>query len=78
MGIQAVEYLDDKLAIILKNHGVISVGKDINQALYACVYLEEAAKTYSIARSMSPLVAQLTDEQIADAVAVFNNYGQKK
>jgi L-ribulose-5-phosphate 4-epimerase len=78
MGIQTVEYLGDKLAIILKNHGVIAVGKDLSQALYACVYLEEAAKTYTIARSMSPHVAQLSDEQIADAVAVFNNYGQKK
>jgi L-ribulose-5-phosphate 4-epimerase len=77
LGVQAVKYLNDQLAVILKHHGLIGVGKDLKQALYACVYTEEAAKTYYVARAMSPNVAELTQAQIDQAVDVFNHYGQK-
>ena len=51
MGIEAVENMGDKLAVILKHHGVIGVGDSLKQALCACVYLEEAAKTMTGKRS---------------------------
>ena len=76
MGIEAVENLKGKLAVILKHHGVIAVGSSLKEALYACIYLEEAAKTYCIAKSMSSDVAMMTDEQIEQAVRVFDYYGQ--
>lgn len=76
MGIEAVENLKGKLAVILKHHGVIAVGNSLKQALYSCIYLEEAAKTYCIARSMSSNVAMMTDKQIDQAVKVFDYYGQ--
>ena len=78
MGQNTVKYLNGKLAVILKHHGVVGVGDSLKQALYACVYLEEAAKAYVAARSMSENVALLTDEQVAGAVEVFKSYGQKK
>ncbi|SHH84107.1 class II aldolase/adducin family protein [Clostridium intestinale] len=78
MGIEAVENLNGKLAVILKNHGVITVGNSLKQALYSCVYLEEAAKTYCIAKSMSGNVAMMTAEQIEQAVKIFDYYGQGK
>jgi len=78
MGIQTVENAGDQLAVILKNHGVISLGESLKQALYACVYLEEAAKTYIFARSMSSEIAMLTPAQVEQAVDVFNYYGQGK
>ena len=78
MGIEAVENLDGKLAVILKHHGVIAVGNSLKQALYACIYLEEAAKTYSIAKSMSENVAMMSEEQIEQAVKIFDYYGQGK
>lgn len=78
MGINAVDYLGDKLAVILKHHGVISIGKDLKEALYAVVYLEEAAKTYIMARSMGGEMAMLTQKQIDRAVIVFKHYGQGK
>lgn len=78
MGIEAVENLKGKLAVILKHHGVITVGDSLKQALYACIYLEEAAKTYCIARSMSSDIAMMTDDQIEQAVRVFDYYGQGK
>ena len=76
MGVETVENIGDKLAVILKHHGVISVGDSLKQALYACVYLEEAAKTYSIAYGMNPDVPLMTPEQVDRAVEVFRHYGQ--
>jgi L-ribulose-5-phosphate 4-epimerase len=76
MGIEAVDNLQGKLAVILKHHGVIAVGDSLKQALYACVYLEEAAKTYCLAKSMSDQVAMMTDDQIEQAVKIFDYYGQ--
>lgn len=77
MGVETVNNLGDKLAVILKHHGVMAVGKDLKEALYACVYLEEAAKTYLIAKSVGE-VAMLSQEQVDRAVEVFKYYGQGK
>ena len=77
MGENTVKYLNGKLAVILKHHGVVSVGDSLKQALYACVYLEEAAKTYVAARSISSDIAMLSEEQIAHAVELYKSYGQK-
>jgi len=77
MGENTVNYLNGRLAVILKHHGVVSVGDSLKQALYACIYLEEAAKAYIAARSMSDKIALLTDEEINNAVEVFKSYGQK-
>ena len=75
MGKLAVEYAGEANTVIMKHHGVISFGKDLEEALYAAVYLEEAAKTYCMARIMGS-VPELTDEQIADEAAGWEVYGQ--
>lgn len=77
MGIKAVDYLGDQLAVVLKHHGVIGVGDSLKQALYSCVYLEEACKTIVAARSCGKELAMMNQEQINEAVDVFKNYGQK-
>lgn len=78
MGIVAVDYLDDKLAVVLKHHGVIAVGDSLKQALYACIYLEEAAKTVIMAKATGKQMAMMSQQQIDAAVEVFNHYGQDK
>lgn len=75
MGKLAVEYAGDANTVIMKHHGVISFGADLDEALYAAVYLEEAAKTYCMARIMGS-VPELTDEQIADEAEGWKVYGQ--
>ncbi len=75
MGMDTVEYIGDTLAIILRHHGVIAVGNSLKQALYSCVYLEEAAKCYIAAKSIGT-PRMLTDKQIEQAVQVFKYYGQ--
>jgi len=76
MGIETVDNIGDKLAVILKNHGLMAVGKDLKEALCACVYVEEAAKTYLLARSISKQVLELDASQVDQAVEIFEHYGQ--
>ena len=78
MGVQTVNNAGSTLAVILKSHGVIALGTTLKEALYSCVYLEEAAKTYVYARSMSENVACLSTEQWRQAVETFKYYGQGK
>lgn len=78
MGVKAVEHLNGKNAVILKHHGFIGVGKSLKEALYACVYTEEAAKTYLAAVSTQMPIAMLTEDQIQESVRVFDSYGQSK
>ncbi len=75
MGIDTCNYLGDSLAVILRHHGVIAVGDSLKQALYACVYLEEAAKCHIASCSLGT-PRMMTDEQIKQAVEVFKYYGQ--
>ncbi|MCI1902533.1 MAG: class II aldolase/adducin family protein [Enterococcaceae bacterium] len=78
MGVKVVDYIGNKLAVVLKNHGVVSVGKDLKEALYAAVYLEEGAKTQYIAQTAGGKISKLTPEQVQDAVKIFESYGQPK
>ena len=77
MGIDTVKYIGDSLAIIMAHHGVMTIGKDkgLKQALYAAVYLEEAAKCYLAARACGE-TKKMTPEQIAQSIEVFKYYGQ--
>ncbi len=76
MGKLAVEYAGDSLAVILKHHGVITWGGDLQEALYAAVYLEEASKTYVLAKAMGVQIPALPPELIAQEKAGWETYGQ--
>lgn len=76
MGIAVVEHHGGSHAVILGHHGVISLGKDIDQALCAAIYLEEACQCYLMALSTGLPVAHLTPEQIADEAQERGYYGQ--
>ena len=75
MGELTVDYIGDKLAVILKHHGVITVGQDLHEALYAAVYLETSSITYLAAAGVKE-PALLTPEQNAECVEVWKNVGQ--
>lgn len=76
MGISTVKYAGDSLAVILKHHGVISYGKNSDQALCAAIYLEETAEVYLKALATGKKVEQLTEEEVALEDAPRGNYGQ--
>jgi len=75
MGMLTVQYAGNSLAVILKNHGVIAFGKNLEEALSSAVNLEESSKAYLIARSVGP-ISLLTEDQIAREGAYRGNYGQ--
>lgn len=76
MGILATEYAGDALAVILKHHGVLAYGADLEEALFAAIYLEESAKTYVLARSMGCKIPPLDPALIAQEKAGWQTYGQ--
>ena len=49
----ASDALKNEDAIILKDHGVITVGKDIEEATLLCEYIEEIAKTQYISHVLN-------------------------
>jgi len=73
-----VKVMGDGYAVLLGNHGPITVGKTLEQALERAVTLEEAARTYSIARTISAPVALTDDEARASFDYYHNRYGQRK
>jgi len=78
MGVLTVEHIGDALAVILKHHGVIAVGKSIDQALTAAIYLEESCQAYLAALATGLPIAHLTPEQIADEAEERGYYGQSE
>ena len=78
MGIDVVNYCKQSRAVILSNHGVMTIGPSLKDALYAAVYLEETAKGYLAARACCPdgKTNEMTDEAFQQMVDVFKYYGQ--
>ena len=73
-----VKVMGNGYAVLLGNHGPITVGKTLEHALERAVTLEEAARTYSIARTINVPVT-LTEEQARSSFDYYHNrYGQKK
>jgi L-ribulose-5-phosphate 4-epimerase len=73
-----IEVMGSGYAVLLGNHGPITVGNTLAHALERAVTLEEAARTYSIARTIN-VPAALTEEQARASFDYYHNrYGQKK
>lgn len=71
-----VEVLGDGFAVLLGQHGVITLGKTLDHALERAVTLEEAARTYAIAKVIgNPLV--FSPEMARSSFDYYNHrYGQ--
>ena len=76
MGIMAVKYAGEARAVILKHHGIMAYGSDMKEALYSAIYLEEAAKTFVLAKSMGAEIPLLDPEDIAKEKRGWLDYGQ--
>jgi L-ribulose-5-phosphate 4-epimerase len=72
-----VSTMGDGYAVLLGQHGVITLGRTLAHALERAVTLEEAARTYCIARGIgTPLV--FTEEQARNSFDYYHNrYGQR-
>lgn len=75
MGKLTVEHIGGRRAVILKHHGVITIGGTLSQALYAAVYMEDVARMF-LAASAAGEPDIMTDEENELAVEAFFGYGQ--
>jgi L-ribulose-5-phosphate 4-epimerase len=73
-----VEVMGDGYAVLLGNHGPITVGSKLEHALERAVTLEEAARTYSIAKTIGTPAAVTEQQARASFDYYHNRYGQKK
>ncbi len=70
----AVKGLQDRSAVLLGSHGMIVIGRDLDEAMWRAVELEALAKQTFIARQMgSPAI--LPDDEIQRTVERFKAYG---
>jgi L-fuculose-phosphate aldolase len=75
----AVEALDGRSAVILRNHGAVTYGRDLAQAYDRALLLEWLARTYRLALSYgepSILSAEALDEVTAEAKR--RRYGERR
>ncbi len=63
LGVKVVESLEKRNACLMRNHGAVAVGGTIEQAHLRAIYVEDAAKIYSLALSAGP-VKLIPDEAI--------------
>ncbi len=72
-----VEVMGTGFAVLLGQHGPITVGKSLEHALERAVTLEEAAHTYAIARSIGNSLI-FTDQMARSSFDYYHNrYGQR-
>lgn len=65
-------------AILLKNHGVFTVGKSSGASLKASVILEETAQSVYFAKTLNPATPPLNGDYISEVYDFYqNNYGQR-
>jgi len=77
IGKEIVEKIGDCPAILMRNHGVFTVGPTVGAALKAAVMLEEAAQTVHYAMLRGE-VKELPQDIIEDAFRFYREkYGQK-
>ena len=76
---ECVKALGDKaMACLLRSHGAVCLGKDLEQAFGNSTVLEATAQIYSIIRSMGGQFDPISPENIAFMQAfVKNSYGQR-
>lgn len=65
VGKTAVEALKNRYACLMANHGVLAIGKTIDKAHIAAVYVEDVAKIYSMALGHGNAVLLPTEVETA-------------
>lgn len=75
IGKEILAKIGDSPAILMKQHGVFTIGTSIKKALQAAVMVEDVAKTVTVAMQIGQ-IENLTDEQIAaNHDRYMNRYG---
>jgi len=70
-------YIQDYNALLLQNHGLIAVGKDIKSAFRVAQEIEYVDKIYYLTKIAGGGVI-LDDNQMSEVIKKFKNYGSSK
>ena len=63
VGIEAVKALEGRKGCLLKNHGAVAIGEEIESAYITAVYIEDAARIYYLASTVGK-VREIPEEQL--------------
>jgi L-ribulose-5-phosphate 4-epimerase len=55
LGKAAIEGMRGRAAVILQNHGVVTIGRTVNDAYFNAVVVEDAARVFYIAKSLGSI-----------------------
>lgn len=66
MGLEALKVMQESQACLLANHGVLAIGENMEQTHLRAIYVEDAAKIYSLAKSNGAV--QLVPEKFVTAM----------
>jgi L-fuculose-phosphate aldolase len=70
----AIAALENRLACLLANHGLIACGRDLERALWLAIEVEALCQQYAVALQVGAPVI-LPDDEIARIVTRFASYG---
>lgn len=77
LGVNTVKALEGRNAVLLANHGMLGVGRDLNEALKVCQVVEKSAQIIIFAQLMGGIV-ELSQEDIEGMRTFYlNSYGQR-
>ncbi len=71
----AVAALADRKACLLANHGMITLGRDLDEAMVVAIELESLCQQYLIARQVGRPVL-LSEEEMRAVIERFKSYGK--
>ncbi len=71
----AVEALDGRKACLLANHGMITLGRDLDEAMAIAVEVESLCQQYLLARQAGRPTL-LSTEEMQQVIEKFKNYGR--
>lgn len=76
-GRAALNAMGDRAAVLQQNHGVVAIGKTLNDAFNAAAVVEDSAKVYWAALQVGqPYI--LPEQEVTELHKIFmKNYGQK-
>lgn len=77
IGKSVVDHIGGSTAILLKNHGVFTIGKSPEKAVKSAVMVEDVAKTTFLALQLGTTNSLPEDEINRANFAYMNSYGQK-
>lgn len=69
--------LADKNAVLLANHGVVGVGKSLDEALKACQVVEKAAQIHALSRLLGTPICLGTEDVEVMRHGYLETYGQR-